>query len=464
MKFFLTSLCLTISCMAQDDGAVVRFSNGDRLTGEVVSLTLEKLVCASPILKAPAEFDLTHVIDLTMPRGLRAPQETIAGHLATLALTNGDTIHGQLSGLSNEEVRLKTSYAGELVFRRVIVKSIVINRTSDYHYRGPNNIDEWTKADNPEAWTFNGGVLHSSASGGIAREIDFPKDSSISFDAAWRGAFRPKIIFYSKDITTINPAGGYEMVFQGNSVHVKRSSSNDWLGHSANAGVFKENEKAHIEIRVSTRTGMIVLLVDGELIDIWEDAEVKKNGFGKGFHIVSQEASQLRISNIEVTSWDGYVEDLADRQQRLRDQALRGGFDFGNGENLGEATEEDAIEEGRMILRNGDNIDGEVTRINGEEITIKTPLSEVAIPIARLKNLVLKKADMETPKRYKGDVRATLADGSKLVFRLDGVEGDSLVVFSQNFGNGKFDRNAFKRIEFNIYDRGMEEIRAREDW
>jgi len=464
MKFFLTFLCLTISCMAQDDGAVVRFSNGDQLTGKVMSLTLEKLVWDSPILKSPAEFDLRHVIDLTMPPGMKEPKEAMAGHQATLELTNGDTIHGQLSGLSDKEIRLKTSYAGELAFRRVNVETVTINRASDYYYRGPNNIDEWTKADNPEAWIFKGGALHSSAPGGIAREIDFPQDCSISFDAAWRGAFRPKIIFYSNDIATTNPAGGYEMVFQGNSVHVKKSGSNNWLGHSTNAGDLRENEKAHIEIRVSTRTGKILLFVDGELIDLWEDDEVEKDGLGKGFHIVSQDASPLRVSNIEVTSWDGFVEDLPNRQERLRDRAFRGGFDFDNGEDVGEITEEEKIPEGRMVLRNGDNIDGEVTGINGEEITIKTPLSEVAIPIARLKNLVLKKADMETPKRYKGDVRATLADGSKLVFRLDGVEGDSLIVFTQNFGLAKFARDAFKRIEFNIYDRDMEDIRAQEDW
>jgi len=81
-----------------------------------------------------------------------------------------------------------------------------------------------------------------------------------------------------------------------------------------------------------------------------------------------------------------------------------------------------------------------------------------------LKNLLLKSADMETPKRNKGDVRATLADGSRMVFRLDGVEDKFLVGFSQNFGTARFAKDAFERIEFNIYNREFEGRRFRDDW
>jgi hypothetical protein len=71
---------------------------------------------------------------------------------------------------------------------------------------------------------------------------------------------------------------------------------------------------------------------------------------------------------------------------------------------------------------------------------------------------------METPKREKNDVRATLADGSRLVFRFDGVDGDKLVGFSQHFGEARFSKDAFRRIEFNIYNKAMEAMRLRDDW
>jgi hypothetical protein len=102
--------------------------------------------------------------------------------------------------------------------------------------------------------------------------------------------------------------------------------------------------------------------------------------------------------------------------------------------------------------------------IEGDMIKVKTPLSEVTFPIYRLKNIVLKPADMETPILLKGDVRATFADGSRMVFRLDKVRDKKLVGFSQNFGQAEFSKDAFRRIEFNIHDSKMKDMRRSEDW
>ncbi len=463
MKIHLAILVLVSSCMAREDGSIVRFANGDQLSGQVESLSKESLLWKSTILKEPAEFDLSHIMDLTMPAAPEKRDEVEAGHIATLEMTNGDSIQGQLAGLSDEEIRLKTWYAGEMTFRRVNVKSVEISQMSDSFYRGPNSMEEWTSAGHRDSWTFKGGSLFSGSSGGIAREIDFPDECVIAFDAAWRGAFRPRVVFYSSDITTSNPDEGYEMVFQGNSIHVKKSGSSNWLGHSTNSGDLRENEKARVEIKTSLVTGKILLYLDGEFIDIWEDEDVDKAKLGKGFHIVSQDSSPLRISNISVTAWDGFTGELLNRQDRFRNRGLRGDFELGGDEDASEIETAEA-QGNRMVLRNGDTIAGEVTNVSDEMITLKTKFSEVRFPVARLKNLVLKPAEMETPKRNKGDVRATLADGSRLVFRLDQVEENALVGFSQNFGTAKFSREAFTKIEFNIYNREFEQQRIQDDW
>ncbi|MBC7980060.1 MAG: hypothetical protein H7Y36_05810 [Armatimonadetes bacterium] len=462
MRILTTGMALIACCMAQEDKAVVRFSNGDQLSGNVLSLSDEKLTWESRILKEPAEFALDQVVDLSMPATTSRIGNEAAGHEANLAMTNGDSIRGQLAGLTNDEIKLKTWFGGELVFRRVNVKSVKISQKTDYFYRGPNSFKEWTKTQEESGWEFKSGALHCETAGGIGREIEFPDECKISFEASWRGAFRPKIVFFSNDISTDTPKGGYEMVFQGNSVHVKKAGSNNWLGHSTSAGELRENEKARLEIRASLKSGKILLYVDDKLIDVWQDDNVVKDDLGKGFQIVCQDSAPLKISNIEVTGWDGYTEGEQDRQAKLR-REFRGGWEFGEEERETKDSE-DKIPDGRMVLRNGDSIEGEVLGIKDEMISMKTTFSEVSFPVARLKNIVLKPADMETPKRNKGDVRATLLDGSHLVFRLDGVEEDQLLGFSQNFGNASFRKDAFKRIEFNIYDRSMEELRQLEDW
>lgn len=471
MKTFPLFLVLAVTCLAQEEASVVRFSNGDQLTGELLALTGETISWKSQLLKESAEFDLKQVIDLELPVGAPPADRPMAAHEAILEMTNGDTIRGQLAGITDEAITLFTWYAGKIPLRRVNVKSVKISSVADTYYRGPNNMDEWTQSDGGESWRFRGGALLSDSPGGIAREIDFPDECVVRFEGSWRGSFRPKIILFSNDISTSSPQGGYELVFQGNSVHLKKAGSNNWLGHSTNAGVLRENEKARIEIKASLKSGKIALYVDGGLIDIWQDDAVDRKNLGKGFHIVSQDKSPLRISNIEVTGWDGYLENLPERRPGLGFQGrfqggFQGGFevegDFGGGERPEPPKEE--IPEGRMMLRNGDMIEGEVLGIEGEEITLKTPFSEVKFPVARLKNIALSREAMETPKLEKGDIRVTLTDGSRLVFRLDGVDEEALIGYSQNFGTARFRRESFKRIEFNLYPKHGESIRHRVDW
>ena len=461
MKIPAVMLVLSLSCFAEEDSSVVRFSNGDQLTGEVLGLSVEKLTWKSQILKEPADFDIKYVMDLSMPMGKAEPKQPAAAHEATLEMTNGDSIKGALRGLTDDEIRLHTWYAGEMVFRRVNVETLKIAQASDYFYRGPNSLEEWTLSDE-NSWIFQAGALKAISNGGVSQDIDFPEEFCISFDAEWRNAFRPKILFLTNEGKGRSPKGGYEMVFQGNSVHVKKGGSNAWLGHTTNAGILKENEKANIQIKASAKSGKILLYVDDEMIEMWEDNDVDAEALGKGLHIISQDRSPLKFTKIEVTGWDGNYDELPAQRGRAIGRRFNGGMNFGD--NGQEKEEKPEIPEGRMVLRNGDTMEGEIVGIEGEEITLKTPLSNVKFPVSRLKNIILKEADMETPKRNRGDVRATLSDGTVLVFRLDGVKDGKVLGFSQNFGEAEFLKEAFERVEFNIYDKKMEKMRLEKEW
>ena len=117
-----------------------------------------------------------------------------------------------------------------------------------------------------------------------------------------------------------------------------------------------------------------------------------------------------------------------------------------------------------MELRNGDSIVGEVLAINEGVITVKTPFREVKLPVENLRSLALKPVALERSKRENGDVRGWFPDGSSIVFRLDAVNDGILTGYSQNFGTAGFKIGAFSRIEFNIYDRELEEMRMTTGW
>jgi hypothetical protein len=81
-----------------------------------------------------------------------------------------------------------------------------------------------------------------------------------------------------------------------------------------------------------------------------------------------------------------------------------------------------------------------------------------------MRSVALKPVDLERSKLENGDVRGTFPDGTSMVFRLDGTGEGTLTGYSQNFGTATFKLAAFNRIEFNIYDPDLEDIRKASGW
>ena len=290
-----------------------------------------------------------------------------------------------------------------------------------------------------------------------------PDECAIAFDAAWRGSFALKLVFFSDDLASDHPASGYELAIQSRSVYLRSCKTQKFLGHTASAVTLQENEKAHIEVRASLKSGKICLFLDGEIIDVWTDPDVVRNEVGRGIHFITQNESPVQISGIEISAWDGEVDKLPNLQ------AMGGFRQFGiqglmEEEDEPESVPEEKTNKRRVELRNGDSIDGEVVSISDGMITLKTPFREVRLPVEALRSVALKPADLETSKRENGDVRAWFSDGSWIVFRLEGVGEGTLTGYNQSFGTVVFKMAAFNRIEFNIYDPEFEDLRMASGW
>ena len=210
-------------------------------------------------------------------------------------------------------------------------------------------------------------------------------------------------------------------------------------------------------------SGNICLYVNGRYAAKWNDPGVAKAKFGKSIQFVPRGKESLRISAIKVSAWDGIVEEFADDDPAMLGMGNNLRFQRGipNPEPKPEPKPK-AAEDGRMKLRNGDSIGGEVTSIVDGVISIKTPFAEVKLPVARVRNIVLKPAPLEEPIRRNGDVRAWFGDGSSLVFCLDSMTPETITGHSQLFGTATFKLAAFNRIEFNIYDPLICDLRAKD--
>lgn len=452
----ILSLTLSLAQAADTADSSVRFSNLDLLSGSLESLTTERLVWKSPILEKPVPFLLKNVLDLTL---VAEQPEMKTKHEATITLTNGDMVRGQLASVTDATVELDTWFAGRMKFNRLMIRDVRISERPDFIYRGPTGLDGWTQSGDKPAWTYQNSAFRSTAAGSIARNVDLPDECSIAFDASWRGSFGLKLVFFSDDLASDHPSTGYEMTIQTRSVYLRSCKTQKFLGHTPNAVTLQQNEKARIEVRASLKSGKICLFVDGQIIDVWTDPDVITNEIGRGIHFITQNDSPVRISRIEVGAWDGDVDQVPPPRIAggLRQFGNPGAFEMDEEPEPAAPAEKPNTE--RMELRNGDTLAGEVLSIIDGMITVKTPFREVKLPVEILRSVALKPVDLERCKRENGDVRAWFPDGSSMVFRLEAVTGDRLTGFSQNFGTADFKIAAFNRIEFNIYDPDLEEIR-----
>lgn len=453
--FVIFALSSVFAAEAAD--SMVRFSNRDRIPGSLVSLSSDLLVWNSPLMEQPAPFFLKNVLDISLPAAI---PESSADHEATLSLTNGDTVRGQLASVTDEVVSLDTWFAGRMNFNRLMVSGLKIEARASMLYRGPTGLDGWIQTEEKPAWTYSQSAFRSEAAGGIARDGLLPEECVVSFDIAWKGdALGLKVGMFSDDPESDGSSSGYEIAFQRGNISLRNCKSTSFLG-TTHSSALMENDKVHVEIRGSRKTGRFCLYLNDRIVEVWTDPDVAKGKFGGALHFVSQNTLPLRVSGIEVTAWDGVVETLPEpRVGMMRQQfGLQGMRD----ETRPEPSQKP--KEGRMELANGDTLAGEVVSIQDGLISVKTSLGDVKIPVARLKTVALKKVDLERCKRRNGDIRAWLPDGSSLVFRLDEVGEGTLVGSSQNFGNATFKTSAFNRMEFNIYDYDLEPLRGGEDW
>jgi len=458
MKRYLFAIPAAMFAMAAaanaEEPGMLHFLNGDVLPGKLRTLDREHIIWDSSALEAPASFITGQIRDLRIPPRIHMPDSS-AGHEATVTLTNGNTVKGQLASVSNSEIILDTWFAGRLVFRRPMVRELSIREMPEYLYRGPQDIDSWIQSVDPPAWSMNeSGGLTAIRPGSIAKDIPLPDEFTLEFEAQWQGSFRLNVTLFSDQPHSEAPDNGYEIVFQRQSVHIRRAGERQWIGHSNRAIELQQNEKARIRIRASARTGQFAFYVNDRIIDAWTDAGIDPENLGSALHFATRDNSPVTISRVDISRWNGVLEENPDERINVGGLGMRGMRVQWMDEVEELIDDEDAAGDGMMLLRNGDRIQGTVKSIENGMIMIETPYRDVALPVERLRTLSLAPVDLEEPKLENGDVRAWFNEGGSIVFRLEGVtdDGASIQGYSQTFGNAVFDLSAFNRVEFNIYD------------
>lgn len=447
----LTLLALAAAAAADPPNVEVRCMDGSRFKGSLLEIGPDRARIESDFLTEPVPLKLNRILEISLPtkRG-----EFKGDHIATAVLSNGDVLRGELTGVTDKEILLRTWYAGDMVLRRSMVDTLDIQDRPTILYSGPTGLDGWT-LEKKEGWAYENGVLRSKQAGSISRKLELPTKARFAFDVSWRSSPGFRFLFFCENAESKESGDCYMFRFVNSRVvelrkRVRNGSISIGIGQPITD--LMSREKARFELLVDRKTGLIQLRVNNRAVVEWTDPEPQAGHMGGGIFFDSADSTPLRFSRIDVSSWDGVLESRADQQEdpMLDDED-------GSSDKKKDEPEPDPK---RVRLRNNDHVEGEMAGIENGKVKLKTKFGDMNLPVSRLRSFPLRtrkeKEDWklglyEEPKRRNGDIRAWFADGSHVTFRLDGAGDGHLKGYSQTFGDVEFDASAFCRIEFNLY-------------
>ncbi|MBB5352404.1 hypothetical protein HNR46_002649 [Haloferula luteola] len=443
--------CLLTALLAGSAASsmTAEFANGDILHGHLDAVTGDQLAWSSPLLTHPAPLRLKDLQEIRIPSA-RESELPEGKHTARVTLSNGDSLRGVLLDLTAESVVLKTHYAGILTLRRDMVASLDVRDRAAILYRGPSDLTGWTQED--DTWQIDQGSLVCQGAGEIRREIGVHPKIRIGIDVDWNDRTDLSIRTHGQASAQGELESYYELACQNQYVSFRkrlvRGNNRGQIQPIGSAGAVEDlgsTGSVHIEMLQDIENGLFRLIVGDQIVTDWRDNDPLKQDPGPMLEFVSQQSAGIRITRIQIESWDGVLE---------------GGFQarqgFGRQEPAPNLPEKPR--QGEIQLRNGDTIDGGITRIQDGLASIDADLRDFQLPVDRLRAFPLRtEEDARDPEKFwrpirrNGDIRAYFADGGCVTFKLEALENGTLRGSSQTFGTAQFDFSVFSSIQFNLY-------------
>ncbi len=169
--------------------SIIHFKNGDWLRGSLAAYDQGTGVTWRHSDAAlPLRFDIGQVTGITLDG--TAVGQLAAGNLCEVQLVNGDHFRGNLAGATEQHFLFDTWHAGRMQLLRSAVRKIApLPKGLRTIFRGPENDEGWThgKINNETIgesgnWRYHNGGFHAKAAASIARDLNLPDRSRISFD------------------------------------------------------------------------------------------------------------------------------------------------------------------------------------------------------------------------------------------------------------------------------------------
>lgn len=448
----------------------VFLTNGDKLRGLPLQIDAEKnLLFESDSLRQTAAFPVENVLSLNLDSWKpRKRPDTLARITLQPRFreTSSDILLGSLQELTPESIKLDTWYGETITLKRSMVQSLNIINNRPGSYFGPNNLKEWALSNGKGTWQFQNGALVSRSQGGAGRDIGLREKSHISFDVTWEKSMRFRIQLYSSDITDDSPDAYYDVNFNRNYAFLRTHGKTGKAMQRIGGGRWQQirtqpdTNRAHFDIYANRKAGTFSVYIDGVRACMLQSLTPDPENLGTGLSFIAEERYPIEISGITVTPWNG-----TSLPNQIKD--IEAEIDQNQDSEPDDAQEEDPESEKekklepphKIVLNNGDEVPGTVGKVQDGRMIIETEYTPIHIPVDRIKSLSLGDKG-EEPKKYAGDVRAWFHQGGYITLKLNALKDGKISGYSQAVGDVTLDLSAFNRIDFHIYNKTANELRA----
>ena len=299
--------------------------NGDRLQGRLVGVdgsgvvTWQHKAMLEPLHCSLAALDK---VDL-LPR----KSEGIQHHRQLVRLINGDRLSGDVVTLDATQLVLRTWYAGTLNIARPRLAALTPGvEQSHVLYEGPTaDLTGWSKDEADQSGPapfYRHGALVLPGGRNISRAIAHLPDQ-VRFDlelGAWQETMFSFVFFADDPGGAANDA--YGVTFASSTIDFHRTADEERsLGSADISEQLARRRHLPVSILADRKKRYFALLVDGRLVREFRDA---KEFTGKGQHIsfLNNSGTNLRIYKLIVSAWNGRLPRTESETEAIAGQDL----------------------------------------------------------------------------------------------------------------------------------------------
>lgn len=447
-------LAAALPLRAQPAVDVLQFLDGSALHGALEAIDPVKGIrWKHPASATAIEFLPRNAHQIRLAQAAPPPAQASAHHTCRFRFVNGDELTGNLVSLDAQHIELETWFAGRVRAPRAGVQSLAfVARGFATLYDGPDSLDGWTTGPTPTAWQFRDGVLTGGANAFMGRDLKLPPQARIEFDVGAANALGLYLNLYTDSTERFNfTSSGYQFNLGLGYVNLMRGQGSFGMQHlgQAQIPVPLPGRRLHVEIRADLTIGALTLLVDGNVVQQWNDPNAGKTepavdpalppavaqalktaaaargpalpGTGLSFFTLS---SGIQLAGIKVSAWDGRAIEPAVLATNFTGQLVR----FANQDQAGGQVE--AIRDGRLTL-------------------VPAAGGRLDVPLGRVTQIIFAAEQPPATNRPAGELHARLSSGETIALTQPRWEGRQLAGVSPHFGPLQFDTRWVRVLRFN---------------